>query len=484
MVDTGYVAGQLIERITSSRDLRSSIQYDRYRILTDDFEEYIHHRINERFRQGTQAAYELKYKFLDQSANVYKYIVGLLSVVYKEPPARSFALKKDSKLWDQVVDVNDLDVAMERVNQITTACNECFVHPTVRDGMLDFDIVLPHSAEVWNDGRHLKAIIFPALMPGTNEEIYEYWDDEYRIAYDKSKNPVGGLVEHGYGMVPFATYRRARPATGFWLGKDGEDLVKAFDDQVIGRSWVNRISYVQSYTQVFREQDEAMGDGVGITAVNPTFGPDSIPTGKYRTLDLRTDVRAQLEVLERKLQRTAANWGVSSDALTQAKHTSGLERLLSFAGLMEYRKKTIKHFRPVDKRLMKIACRVWNTDGGGEKFSSNAEPRIDYAEPQLVESQLDRVTLQEKEESLGVKSSVDYLMTQNPDLKDRAEAMSIIKRNLKEQQVVQEHKRSFQVPANQDVEQRTADGETGGRPERDEPREVTAELEEKDNGDG
>ena len=404
-------------------------------------------------------------------------------MVYKEPPARSFKLQRDAKLWDRVVDVNDLDATMERVNQVTTACNECFVKPTVRDGQMDFDVILPQAAEVWADGHRLQAICYP-IETADGQTYYEYWDDQVTLTFAES----GKWIEessrpHDYGRIPIVTYRRGRPINGFWMGWDGQDLVYMFDDQIIGRSWVNRISYVQSYTQVYREQDEGMGDSIGMARANPTFGPDSIPEGKFRTLDLRTDVRAQLEVLERKLQRAAANWGISADTLNQSKHTSGLEKLLSLSGLMEFRLQTIKHYRPRDKELMKLVCKVWNTDGGGEKFSADPEPRINYAEPRLVESRMDEITLHEKEEGVGAASPVDYVMARDPDIKDRSEAIAKIKRNLKEQQVVQEHKRSFQVPENQDPEQNAAEGAMGGRPERTEPREVSTELEETDNGE-
>ncbi|MCJ7824839.1 MAG: phage portal protein, partial [Anaerolineales bacterium] len=277
------------------------------------------------------------------------------------------------------MNVNDLDALMERVNQIATACNECFVRPVLRDDKVDFDIVLPHTAEVYADGTILKAIVYPVeLADGTR--LYEYWDDTFKIVFDDGKHPVESMtVPHGYGVVPFVTYRRMRPIAGFWLGLDGQDLVHAFDDQVMGRTWINRISYVQSYNQVYREQEEGLGDATHQTINDPTFGPDSIPVGKFRTLDLRTDLRSQLDVLERKLQRVAANWGISADTLNQASHTSGLERLLSFSGLMECRLQTIKHYRPRDKELMKIACKVWNTDGSGKKFSEDPDPRINYA---------------------------------------------------------------------------------------------------------
>lgn len=481
-MDTKATAASLIDRIRGPRDQRSSLQSERYNILTDNYDWYIQLKIEERFGTSTKAASELKGRFLDKSANIYKYMIRLLSVVYKEPPIRSFKLQRDSKLFDQACNVNDLDSAMERVNQITTACNECFVLPSVRNGELDFDIILPHTAEVHSDGRHLLAIVYPITVDG--EEQYIYWDDQYKITFSKGGGAVDGPAPHQYGFCPIVTYRRARPVTGFFIGWEGQDLVHAFCDQIIGRSWINRISYVQSFTQVFREQDDGIGDQIGMVRDNPTFGPDSLPVGKFRTLDLKTDVRAQLEVLERKLQRVAANWGISAETLNQAKHTSGLEKLLSFSGLMEYRLQTIKHYRPVDKELMIKSCKIWNIDGGGEKFSNDPQPRINYAEPRLVESQMDQVSLQEKEEGIGASSPVDYVMSRDPDIKDRAEAMIIIKRNLKEQQVVQEHKRSFQVPENQDPEQKAAEGEMGGRPERQEPLEVSTELEEENNGDG
>lgn len=471
-MDPKNVAIKLVGKLSGVRDVRRSIQVERYSILNDDYDEYLSRAIKDRFGSVTYTSWEIE-KYIDKSANVYKYICGLLSVVYLEPPQRTFKKKSDDALYNEVVDVQDLDAAMEQVNLLTTACNECFVRPVLRKNRIDIDIIPPHDVEVESDGPVLTALCYPVKIG--EETFYYYWDDESHLVFDERLNIVEEKM-HGYGEIPIVTYRRMRPINGFWLGRSGQDLVNCFLDQTIHRSWINRVGHIQSFQQVYREEDEGLGDAIGQTQLNPTFGPDSIPRGKFRTLNLNTDVRKQLEVAEAKLQRTAANWHISSDALNQTTHTSGIARLLSYSSLLEHRRRTIKYYRPVDKKLMHLQCAIWNVDGGGEKFSEDPSPSINYAEPELIATQLDRINLLEKEVSQGVRSPVDYVMRNDPDLESRDDALDVIKRNLDEGRVVQEHRRSFQVPENLDAPQKQAEGEQGGRPENEDGTEEVSQA--------
>lgn len=475
-MDSRDTALKLAGKLSGTRDARRSMQVERYSILGDDYDEYLRSAIRDRFGSVTYASWEVE-KYLDKSANVYKYICGLLSVVYLEPPQRTFSVESDDELYRQVVDVQDLDAAMEQVNLVTTACNECFVRPVFRKERIDIDIIPPYDVEVESDGPVLTAFCYPVRIG--EETFYYYWDDEHHIAFDERLNIVDEKI-HGYGEIPIVTYRRMRPIVGFWLGFSGQDLVHCFLDQTIHRSWINRVGHIQSFQQVYREEDEGLGDAIGQSQLDPTFGPDSIPRGKYRTLNLNTDVRKQLEVAEAKLQRTAANWHISSDALNQTTHTSGVARLLSYSSLLEHRRRTIKYYRPVDKRLMRLQCAIWNVDGSGEKFSEDPRPGIDYAEPELIATQLDRINLLEKEIQQGVRSPVDYVMRNNPDLEFRSDALDVIKRNLDESRVVQEHRQSFQVSENLDASQKQAEGEQGGRPENEDGTEEVSQALEKE----
>jgi hypothetical protein len=461
---TSYeTAIHLAEKLLKSRDLRSELQRDRYSILNDDYDAFLDNELRKRFDVVTRAYSEIR-RYLDKSANVYKYICGLLSVVYLEPPQRSFVLPADNEVYRQAVDVADFDVAMEQVNLLTTACNECFVRPVMRGGIVDIDIIPPHRVEVAHDGPRLLGIIYPILLNGEN--LFSYWDDQWNYIFDGNSNIVTRR-EHFYGEVPFVVYRRARPVDGFWLGRSGQDLVDLFVDQTIQRSWINRVGYLQSYQQVYQEEEDAIGDAIGMTQQHPTFGPDSIPRGKFRTLDLRTDVTRQLQVAESKLQRAAANWHISSDALNQTTHTSGIARLLSYSSLLECRRRSIKHYRPADIKLMRLQAKVWNIDGAGSKFSPDPSPKINYAEPELVATQIDRISILDKEIVHGVRSPVDYVMRNDPDLASRDEAMGVIRRNLDENRIVQENRQSFQTPANLDLERKITEGMMGGRPEND-----------------
>ena len=448
---------------------RRQTQATRYNILTDNTEEYIKKEITEKF--DIKNAEDL-YKHLDLSNNSYKYIIRLLSIVYKQPPVRSFSNPADNELFDLVVNVPELDTLMEQINKLTMALNECLVLITTRSEMIDYDIILPQNCEVESTGTKLNAIIYK-LSDGT----FAYWDNESVIYLDLEGHLISS-EPNPYGFIPVVTYRREYPINSFWLGKSGDDLVECYREQTIYRSYLNRISYYQSFQQIVRNESElgGLGDAAGVTKRNQTLGPQTYLEGDFSTLDLKTDITGYYSVIEGKLQRTAANWGISPDIIGQRTQITSIRNLLAQSSLLEHRRSLIKHFRPSDLALMTMTANVWNIEGTSFTFDNPANATIDYQEPQLVESKKDELEALEKEIGMGLASPVDYIMKEDPDIISREKAIEKIQSNLEEWRLVSEYKRSFQIPENNDIEQKTLEGMQGGRPETNNTNPLTSEL--------
>lgn len=466
----------LFNKINSSRDTRAYTQQDRFNILFDNYKVYIRNKINNTFGSQTRAASET-ITFCDYSSNTYKFCHNLLSVVYKEAPQRDFTKRTDLKLFNKVVDVNSLDCQMESVNLITSALNECFVRPVFRNEMIEYDIIPPHKCEVLSDGPHLNAIIYPVEIDDV--EHFCYFDDKLNILMTL-KGQVLSSVAHNCGMVPIITYRRMKPIDGFWLGMSGEDLVELFINETMELSWLKRLFYLQSFNQLYRKSS-TMGDEIGNVNTPAVIGPDTILQGDYGTLNLQTDITAHHQIVLQKRRQVASNWGISADVLDSSKHTSGIERALSSSGLVEHRKKLIKHFRPEDKKLMKLTTTIWNNESSpsDKKFSDNVEPKIDYAEPTILESRLDDIALLEKEVAMGVGCGIDYMRKKNPDLSEE-DAIKKMERYQELNKLNLDFKQSRQVPANNNIEQKSIEGADGGRPENTDPLEFSKELEDKE----
>jgi len=451
-------AKDLFTEFNSLSDNRREIQSVRYSILNDNTKNLVVNRIYELFSDVDNRSDLVK--FLDLSNNSYKSIINLLATVYKDAAIRSFEDQSDNDLYHSIVDSEQLDVLLEKVNRLTISLNECILHICIRDEKPSYDIILPQSCVVYSDGPILKAILYQL-----ENETYIYWDEKLILYLDKS----GKLVHkepNRYGVLPFVVFRREYPASGFWLGPSGEDLVELYYHQVIYRTYLKRISYYQSYMQITQDSHDANAIGASlVTMEKQTLGPHTFLEGKFSVLDLKTDLTSFYNVIELSLQRVAANWGISADTLTHSKHTSGLERLLANAGLLEYRKSLIKLFRPADVTLMKLTCHVWNIDKkSGSKFTESPKPSIDYSDLSLVESPREEIEVFKVKLDYGLASPVDWIMKKNPDITTRDKAMDYIKRNLSELDIVLEFKRSKQIPENQDIATKTEEGNQGGRP--------------------
>ncbi len=434
-------------------DPRRRLQRRRWDILNDNGGAHLDAEIDHRFQQPANRDHLKMFK--DMSNNSLTAIVDKVSTVFKEPARREFKKKADTALYQQVVNVAELDMIMEEVNRITMGCNECAVMPVIREpGQVDFDIIRADQVAVASVGRRMKAIAWPV------ENGFWYMDRVIQQGFDEQGNAIGAAELHPWWRIPITWYRRRVPTEGFFLGTAGESLVSLWIDQVILRSWINATAYYQSHKELAKKPT-AEAQATGLVQSTRPAGPHAILEGDYSVLDMRTDVRPLIEAVEAKLRRAAANWGVSSEALNQSKFGSGLEKLMSQSGLNEVRMATIKLFRPADLELMLNVAMVWNCSGQGERFSleSKLKPRIDYGEPRLIESTKESQETLDKGMSLGVSSPVDHVMAHDPDLKNREEAKARIKRNLEESNEVLEARRKFSQPE----EDAAAQGILGGK---------------------
>lgn len=429
---------RLLTELRTSTDKRRDTQRRRLDILQDNAVDHIGRRIRERFADAANRSNLLT--FLDLSCNPYASLNAKLSTVYKEPARRQFAKAQQTKLWQQIAPP-DMDLTMDGVNQITMALNECFVRAVVRDARINLDVITPDTAVVNAAGTSLRAIAY------ATDEGYSYVDPLIEMRFDEHMRALGGPVLHGAGMCPVVVFRRKWPMRGFFLGQSGESLVELYFDQVIGRSWLNMLGYFQSHKEMARKPTPEQFGSHGVVT-QQAAGPHVIHDGDLSVLDMRADLQQFLNVLEGKLQRAANDLGVSTDVLNQSTLPSGMAAIMAHSGLNGVRMGTIKLFRPAEELLMMTAAAVWNGSGAGQLFSEPRDlgPSIDYAEPRLIESRKDQIEILSVASELGVTSPVDDVMASNPDLKDRAAAMEIIRQNLAEVGEVLEARRKFNQP--------------------------------------
>lgn len=425
---------------------RRDLQRRRLDLLNDNCKAHVEQEISVRFKRSERNRENARV-FMDLGNNLYRAVIEKVATVYKEPPRRKFKLGRDTALWNRVVDPM-LDLTMETVNRVTLACNECFVRPVVREGSIEFDVITPDLVEVAADGIHAKQLIY------ATDDGYVYLDDFFEIFWDKT-SLTPQVAPHYVGVLPAALFRWRRPYSGFWLGTLGEDLVAAYFCEVLRATWTNMLAFFGGHKELARkplpESTPSRGE-----VVQQEAGPHVIHDGDLSVLDMKTDLEQFVALSNAKVQRVAANWGVNADVLNQGNFGSGLARLLAHSGLNEVRMATIKLFRPAEQSLMSIAAAVWNASllfavgapAETDVFNppERLEPTINYGEPQLVESKKDRTEVLGLRMELGLESVVDAVMAEDPDLKDRTEALEKIQRNLEENGIVLEARRRYSVP--------------------------------------
>jgi hypothetical protein len=449
----------LYKSIRNYSDRRDKLKR-RWDILNDDVDTHIQQELLKRFSDGSSRNRCIR--FADRGNNSFKFIINKLSTVYKEPAFREFIGDQSATdLLGLIIDGELFDLAMEEINKIVVACNACFVRPVFEADTqrINFDILLPHEVEANGRGMVIDEIIYPVVDAAGNEG-YMYFNRDSQLMIAPNGDVVSTTVNQ-YGMVPWVIYRRFFPIRSFWGTLRGEDLVDGYFDQIVMRSWINSISFFQSFKQLAKKPNADEQLSRGNVAMVQSTGPDQILEGDLTTLDLRTDVGPHYAVTEQKMNRMAANYNISSEVINQSKMSSGLERLLSHSGLNEVRKDLIKIFRPSDKELMLLIAKEWDLHSD-VKFGDVLQPKITYGQLSLIESPLDEIKVITEGSKIGVRSPVDYILEKDPSVKSREEAIEIVKRNTDEMAIVLESRRGFQASLDAQIETGRIGGNASG----------------------
>jgi len=428
-----------------SRNARENEQRKRWNVLNGGLRELARAEIVKRHDSKYLADTGL-IAHLDSSVDTYSRIVRLLADAYRIAPARRWTHPMDTELWKLVIDPS-WDIAMDELLQISFAACVAFARPYVnQDGAMSLEILPPHTVinADWRSPTKLNSI--------------SYWlDNETSIEWTKAAwrtlnidgSPKSGWVRHSYGRVPISVMRTTWPSsTDMWTWRRRSDLLEAAVLICVWNSYISRIAAYQSHLQLV-EKPFSRGEGeiapsLGIVD-EVRSGPDTVLRGNYETLDLQADVDKFINNVETRIRRVAADYGLAHEMISGGSYRSAEERIVAHAALAEYRAGLLKIVTPADKDLMRCATIVWNADGDGSLFSGS-EPLIDYAEPQVVFSPEKRVAMADAMQRMGLESPVDELMRSNPDIATREYAMLIIDRNLREQAIVQEARRSFSIP--------------------------------------
>lgn len=359
-------------------------------------------------------------------SNCLKRIVGELSTVYAEP-ARRFIDPAEQPKYDALLTSLCFDEQLDVVNQMLNLHRALIVGPRVRknaDGTREMvlDIATPATVRVVCnplDRTQTLAWLVSVDMPlvrsnWTAKPAWILWSDHEWMYLDRDFQPIPGTAkDHGLGMnrwVPLSYSAAALP--GFWPGHEGEDLVSA---QLM--IWFAAILMVKE-TKSNTKQPIVGGDVSAMARgqVADSDVPIQIPEGvSVTTIDVGTDPGIFIEAADHALKRAAANYGLSMDMISHQGTQSAEARELMLAPVRERRRKQIKIFRRFEQRLAVVMARVAEVDAPDLAFKADGW-RINFGETQVLLGEKERLEIFEQKRRLGLTDTVEYKMSEDPDL--------------------------------------------------------------------
>ncbi|MFO1150951.1 MAG: hypothetical protein U1E62_21460 [Alsobacter sp.] len=235
-------------------------------------------------------------------------------------------------------------------------------------------------------------------------------------------NPGNPKGVNPYGLLPFVPVFDYAPDDRFFLF-GGDDLMVAQRalNVLLANLW--RTLELQAFGQPW---------AAGLPAGDVLrAGPDrvlTLPTdGKFGFAAPETPVDGILASAEFLLKQTAlANDLPGNTFETDPKAESGAAKTVAERDLIEARADEIELFRRVEQRLFEVIKVVTNTHAPGTIPESARLASIDFAELDRGETDADRLASYQSRIDIGIWSEVDAFLADNPDVRDRADALKIL----------------------------------------------------------
>lgn len=371
-------------------------------------------------------------------SNATKRIVNEMSTVYAEPAIRSVGVDADNqRRYRALIEMMQLDDENERVNQQYNLHRAIIVTPRVRGEGDNIDVAIDiHSAATARAVMHPNdntlvvgwltrcqfrtvrgAFADPAAWLLTTEHEFEYLRADFM--------PIAGTyTEHGIGMNPWIPITSGAKSTpDFWPGEEGADITAG---HISG--WMVEALMIKE-TKTATKQPVFSGDATSMSRNQAldSGGVIETPEGtSVTTVDIGTDISTFITSADHSLERLANGYGLSLAGLKHQGVQSAQARELMLAPVRERRKKQVKKFRAYERRLALVMERILAKHAPSEMQFIAVDWSIDFGEPQVLLSKVERLSIFETERRLGLDNTVRFHMRENPDLTPEQVASELI----------------------------------------------------------
>jgi hypothetical protein len=368
-------------------------------------------------------------------------IINDASILFNNPPritinpadALDSADPKVLLFQQEIVDKPMLNATLIQVNRYTNLLNKIAVMPKWYETgkAIEYVILTPDKVMVLQDPdspQHINAILY-ALDPLQDTIGYTARADRYMMITDeewaevkisRGQPEIVKSDKNPYGFIPVAWFQNSLPIDGFWIDK-GNPIVEANEHYNVYKTLEKLAITYQMYSTLVTIDIPAEAQiPWGVRAVLNLSGdqnnPNVRPDAKYITPDPKlTEVST---IIEGEIDQMAGYAGLSKEAYRNEVNsfTSGYHLELSKQEVINNAELEKPFYTKGLTDLLTMACRIYTHHNPTNTLESVTDFAIDYKPIEFKRNPMEVWQVRILEKQNGIKSNVDFVMEDNPDL--------------------------------------------------------------------
>jgi hypothetical protein len=433
-----------------------------YEIFNDRQTQYVLEYLRGQFSEST-----VKEMPIISSINLARRIVKQEASLYKTPPKRTFinCSPEQSTMLEALYSWGAYNDRFMRANEFFKLQSQTHIQWVLKDQQIKARALLPHHLDVipYSEDPEQGAIYIissfdkqtymdpntpsatgyrgisqPLVGPdGYNQKIadpddykktlkrYVVWSKEFNFIMDADGKIVSGedITNPLGGIIPIVDASSSKDFE-YWvrMGQSVSDFSVQFNGMI---SDVANVVRLQGWGQaVFSGPEGILPEALQIGpnhVLRLPKDPNNPVDTKFEYVTPNADIQGSLEFLKMNLSMFMSSRGidpktVSTDGTSQS-FTSGLERLLAMVTKFEASKEDISVFSKAEKDSFQVIKAYLNNYEGTEMLDDDwtqvpeeSDLLIQYEEPQMIQSEKEKLELIQMKREVGLQSRVAAYM--------------------------------------------------------------------------
>jgi len=471
---------RIIQEIESDENKRRKAEHAKRHDVYNDYQrEHVLAALSREFSEAT-----VREMRTFTSINLSRKIVDEMATVYKKEPERNLegASEQQEKGVLNIYDECRINVALKRANQKYKLHDQCAIQVIPKEGKFYFRVLSPHQYDVIPDPlfpERAKAVIISTydrwlldtqIKGHTDLDGQEYGskntqtnlteqkaiatETDYRkapktyVVWTKDEvvtaSESGGIIErvpNPIGMLPFVDVACNKDFE-FWVRRGSGITEFSLDFSLVVSDTVNT-NRLQSYSQpviTAEKLPESVTVGpnhILFLPLDPTR-PEVKPSFEFASPN--PDLKSSLDLQDRLINYFLSSRGIDTKSIATSgnatQYASGLERLLAMVEKYDASQDDLDLFWDIEQQIYKIIG-AWYEQINGTvgpdgspaldpslsfgPWPTNAKLQVQFAGPELVQTESEKIDTVVKKLEAGLISKVDAVSYLRGVTKEMAE---------------------------------------------------------------